>query len=412
MNAVGSPPAPEADNRDDLLASLRRTQEAARSLTEILTLDSGTRSLEQLLAAVTRRLQDLRWVAPNLGASVVLADGNPTSLSPSSAFGCPHHGFGEKPPCFDGVLRTEEHVCDRDHTHCPVGRTRLRVPIPGERGAQGTIHLCLAEGAFQREAEEFLESVALLLATALRRRRAEARILEAQKREALGRLAGGIAHDFKNLLAVILSTAEVASRELPEGSQTREDLADILDAAHRGLDLTQQLVQLGRPGGPDDETVDPAQILTDMERLLRRTVGARIRLEVSADPAAGRVAMSRTHLEQVILNLAVNARDAMPGGGTLRLETAFEPGDGQKPEVRITVADSGTGIPEAIRARIFEPDFSTKEDRGTGLGLATVDAIVRRAGGTIAVESEVGRGSRFDIRLPAFRIGGFALPVL
>jgi signal transduction histidine kinase len=412
MNAVGSPPAPEADNPDDLLASLRRTQEAARSLTEILTLDSGARSLDQLLAAVTRRLQDLRWVAPNLGASVVLADANPTYLSPASAFGCPHHGPGEKPPCFEGALRTEEHVCDRDHTHCPVGRTRLRVPIPGERGTQGTIHLCLAEGAFQREAENFLESVALLLATALRRRRAEARILEAQKREALGRLAGGIAHDFKNVLAVILSTAEIASQELPEGSQTREDLADILDAARRGLDLTQQLVALGRPAGPNDETVEPARILGDMERLLRRTLGGRIRLELAIDPGAGRVPMSRTHLEQVLLNLAVNARDAMPEGGTLRFETVLEPGNGARPTVRITVADTGTGMPEAVRARIFEPDFSTKADRGTGLGLPTVEAIVRRAGGTIVVDSEVGRGTRFDIRLPAIGSGGRALPVV
>ncbi|GIW52088.1 MAG: hypothetical protein KatS3mg081_1443 [Gemmatimonadales bacterium] len=241
-------------------------------------------------------------------------------------------------------------------------------------------------------------------------RRLEEQFLQAQKMEAVGRLAGGVAHDFNNLLTVILGNAELweSNSQLP--AEAREAFREIRESAERAASLTRQLLAFSRRQVMQLRELDLNEVVTGMARMLRRIIGEDIdlglelgadRLPIRADPAM---------LEQVLLNLAVNARDAMPQGGALRIETALadlsepqaeldEPPQGRYALLRVT--DTGTGIPPEYLPRIFEPFFTTKEaGKGTGLGLATVYGVVRQHGGTVRVRSRVGQGTTFEIFLP------------
>jgi signal transduction histidine kinase/CheY-like chemotaxis protein len=235
-----------------------------------------------------------------------------------------------------------------------------------------------------------------------------AREAEAQKLEAVGRLAGGVAHDFNNILAVVQSGASLAREGLPPGHPAHGDLADVSAAADRGAALARQLLAFTRPEGGGVQRGDVRRVLAELARFVPRLVGAAIRVRVSEEANLGEVGVSGTQLEQVILNLAINARDAMPSGGSVRIAARRrEIRDGELPPlaagpyVEIAVIDEGTGISEEVRLHIFEPFFSTKEPGcGSGLGLATSLGIVARAGGAIDVESEPGRGSTFRVLLP------------
>jgi two-component system cell cycle sensor histidine kinase/response regulator CckA len=245
------------------------------------------------------------------------------------------------------------------------------------------------------------------------RRELEEQLRQAQKMEAVGRLAGGIAHDFNNLLTAIKGSAEMLLMDLPLGSVHREDATEIERAAGRAAELTRQLLAFSRKQVLVPTVLDLNAAVRDMERMLRRMIGEHVELVTELDPALARVTADPGQVEQMLMNLAVNARDAMPGGGRLTIATAgvelgaeearrypyrVQPGA----YVRLTVSDTGTGMDEATLARIFEPFFTTKEKgRGTGLGLSTVYGIVKQSGGYVWADSRPGRGSTFTVYLPA-----------
>jgi two-component system cell cycle sensor histidine kinase/response regulator CckA len=243
------------------------------------------------------------------------------------------------------------------------------------------------------------------------RKELEAQLRQAQKMEAIGLLAGGIAHDFNNLLTAILGYAELATRRLDPDSAVREDLEEIQRAASSAESLTRQLLIFSRKGVVQPAVLDVNELVGRLDRMLRRVVGDDIDFIVTLGPDAGHINADGGQIEQVIMNLVVNARDAMPGGGTLTLETAAvqlddgfvsaHPGSKPGAHVRLSVSDTGSGMTPDVQAQIFTPFFTTKgPNRGTGLGLATVHGIVQQSSGYIAVESILGSGATFTIYLP------------
>ena len=231
---------------------------------------------------------------------------------------------------------------------------------------------------------------------------------QVQKLDGIGRLAGGIAHDFNNLLTAILTYGELAHSGLEEGHPVREDLDEIGRVAMRAADLTRQLLAFSRRQILEPKVLDPNARIREMEKLLRRLIEAHVALELDLSETAGRVRMDPVQLEQVVLNLVVNARDAVADGGRIRVRSrGLALAEGEVPGldagryVEIAVEDDGPGIPDDIRDRIFEPFFTTKaEGKGTGLGLATCYGIVTQSGGTISVDSVPGTGTTFRVRLP------------
>lgn len=252
------------------------------------------------------------------------------------------------------------------------------------------------------------------------REQLEQQLRQGQKMEAMGHLAGGVAHDFNNLLTVILSGVDQARFDLPEGDPVREELDQVLDAARRAAGLTRQLLAFSRKQVLQLQPLDLNDVLRSIERLLRRVIGEDIALAVECPAELTCVHADIGQLEQVLVNLSVNARDAMPYGGSLQLRVqnvlrrdlplALQPHHSPQaaplPEelVLLTVRDSGLGMDEATLARVFEPFFTTKETgRGTGLGLSTVYGIVEQSGGAIAIESQRERGTTVLIALPRHR---------
>ncbi|MEI6042839.1 MAG: PAS domain-containing protein [Chloroflexota bacterium] len=241
--------------------------------------------------------------------------------------------------------------------------------------------------------------------------RNEEQLRQALKMEAVGRLAGGIAHDFNNLLTVITSYSDLILDGLNEYDPLFLDLTEIKDAAVRATGLTRQLLAFSRRQVLQTRVLDLNEVLSEMKKLLRRLIGENIELITTPAPRLGRIKSDSGQIEQVIVNLAINARDAMPNGGTLLLETAnvriVQEYSTQHPEVPLgnyvvlSVSDNGCGMDETICSHLFEPFFTTKEPgRGTGLGLSTVYGIVKRSGGYIEVSSKVNQGTCFKVYLP------------
>jgi len=240
---------------------------------------------------------------------------------------------------------------------------------------------------------------------------AEEQFRQAQKLEAVGRLAGGVAHDFNNLLSVILTTGQLVLADLPEGSLVHADIAQMVAAAEQATGLTRQLLTFSRKQVLEIKPVRLNAVVTETERMLKRVIGEDIELRTSLDPNLGVAKTDPGQIAQVIMNLAVNARDAMPRGGRLTLETAnvnldeeyvrLRLGASAGPHIMLSVSDTGEGMDEEAKQRLFEPFFTTKErGKGTGLGLSTVYGIVKQSGGNIFVYSELGRGTTFKIYLP------------
>jgi two-component system, cell cycle sensor histidine kinase and response regulator CckA len=243
------------------------------------------------------------------------------------------------------------------------------------------------------------------------RRTLEVQLRHAQRMEAVGRLASGIAHDFSNLLTAVTGYSELLIELLDRQDPLRKTAEEIRGAALRASALTSQLRTLSRRQGSRDAVLDVNVLVTDMERMLRRLTGEHIELVVSLAPGESRVTADREQIEQVIMNLVFNARDAMPDGGRLWLTTAHvnvaaresKRGEGAPPGayVALEVRDTGHGMDDATQARLFEPFFTTKDPtKGTGLGLSLVQAVVRDIGGVLSVRSQVGEGTTFRILLP------------
>lgn len=239
----------------------------------------------------------------------------------------------------------------------------------------------------------------------------EEQLRHSQKMEAVGRLAGGIAHDFNNLLTAIIGYTEIVLTSLDPKDERRADAEEIGRAAMRAADLTRQMLSFSRKQAKQSKIIDLNTALTKVEPMLRRVIGEDIVMTVSAKAINANVRVDPGQIEQVVMNLVVNARDAMPQGGRLTVETSEAPLDeaalADLPESRpggyvmLSVTDTGTGMTPDVRARIFEPYFTTKEvGKGTGLGLSTAYGIIRQSEGHISVSSEIGRGTAFRIYLP------------
>jgi len=372
--------------------------------------EQAVRAREALLRGILDNVQDA-YVRSDL-------DGRVTMASPSAArmFG---FSFAEE---MKGIS-TESLYADRREKESIIEEMRIggfladRVGLGRRRdGAPFWVSMnaqpCRDENGEIVGTEAFVREITERKKADEERQRLEEQLRTSQKLEAIGSLAGGVAHDFNNLLSVILGCTEFALLKIGEGDPAHADLQEIRRAAGRAASLTSQLLAFGRKQVLKPVPLDLNVLVRETERMLRRILGEDIDIALALVEHLGTVKADPSQTGQVIMNLAINARDAMPDGGRLTLETAnveidpefsarhlaLEPG----PYVCLAVTDTGCGMEEAVKARIFEPFFTTKEKgRGTGLGLSTVYGIVKQSGGDVWVYSEPGIGTTFKIYLPA-----------
>ncbi|MEI9940600.1 MAG: PAS domain S-box protein [Pseudomonadota bacterium] len=272
------------------------------------------------------------------------------------------------------------------------------------RGDDGVLRWVESRGRAFRDGAGKTVRMAGTSTDTTRRHELEEQLLHSQRMEATGRLAGGIAHDFNNLLTVIMSYSELGRFALEPSHPSFEALEQINVAAQRAAALTRQLLIFARKEVVDPKVIDVNHLVESVAKLLHRVVGEDVILSIDLFPGSAPVMMDPVQCEQLLMNLAVNARDAMPSGGSLSIRTSSE-----ATTVHVSVHDTGLGMPETVQARAFEPFFTTKDaGKGTGLGLSTCLAIVRNAGGTITIESQVGRGTAFHVTLPRAKTNAIA----
>jgi two-component system cell cycle sensor histidine kinase/response regulator CckA len=273
-----------------------------------------------------------------------------------------------------------------------------------DRGVSGVKRHWLASFYPVRTASGGVLGVGALMLEVSERKHLEEQFRQAQKMEAVGRLAGGIAHDFNNLLTVMSSCSELLLLDLAKDDRRRTDVEEIRRAAQRAAALTRQLLAFSRKQILQPTMLDLNAIVTEMEKMLRRVLGEDVALATVLDPDLGFVRADQGQVEQVLMNLVVNARDAMPGGGKIILRTRNIAQSDGDPLVALEVIDEGVGIAPDALPHIFEPFYTTKEHgKGTGLGLSTVYGIAKQSGGDVEVDTTLGRGTTFRILLPRFR---------
>ena len=291
------------------------------------------------------------------------------------------------------VLESAERPAGFEADPCVVA-----APMPGLDGRAGVMFVGLPEDEAEL-ALPFVETVAAMLGAARARDEAAAQLQQAQKMEVVGRLAGGVAHDFNNLLTIIVGCSSILADELAANPDSQSLAKDIEGAAHRAALMTRQLLSVSRRQVDRPERLDLNDVIREFQPMVQRLLRADVAVHVALSPTPARLLADRASLEQVVLNLAVNARDAMKEGGRLTFSTRLL-ADVTPPQVELRVTDTGHGMDELTRRRIFEPFFTTRAD-GTGLGLATVKSIVGRRGGTITVDSTLNEGTTFVLTFPA-----------
>jgi two-component system cell cycle sensor histidine kinase/response regulator CckA len=243
------------------------------------------------------------------------------------------------------------------------------------------------------------------------RRAMEQRLRDTEKMQIIGRLAGSVAHDFNNLLTIILGCAHLLEKDLAPGDPSRELATEIAGAAERAAGLTRQLLTFARRQVPDMRVLDVNDVIRGMALMLGRLLGEDLKVSMRLDPDLAPVRADAGHIEQILMNLCTNGRDAMPGGGGLSIVTEMvDVTSGVQPPpgrwVHLEVTDQGAGMDASTLSRVFEPLFTTKDvGRGTGLGLSTVQAVVAQSGGHVSIESEIGRGTTAHVWLPALEGG-------
>jgi two-component system, cell cycle sensor histidine kinase and response regulator CckA len=330
-------------------------------------------------------------------------------------FGCPAAAARGRPLAL--FIPPEAHeptgaARDGGGAAAPVDPTPTQRLREGTRGVRADGTEFPLEASVSRAEIGGRRSYTVVVRDVTERRRLEEQYRQAQKMEAVGRLAGGVAHDFNNLLTIISGYSELVIANLPAHDPNRALVQGVYDAGERAALLTRQLLTFSRKQLVEPRVLDLNAVVADAGKMLRRLIGEDITLATDLAPGLDRVRADPGQVEQVIMNLAVNARDAMPQGGRLSVETrAVEldpssartrPGARPGRYVRLSVGDTGCGMTEEVRRRAFEPFFTTKgPGQGTGLGLATVFGIVQHSGGHVEVETEVGRGTTFKVYLPS-----------
>ncbi len=369
-------------------------------------LQARERQAHQAEQALRESEDRYRLIAEHTSDLIALLDTSGRYLYASPSYA---HELGHPPDALIGASR-----CDLIHQDdLPAALAHWhQAQLHGS--AQGSYRVAHADGTWRwlevrltaaaRKGERYIVLVARDIS---QRRVLEAQFQQAQKLEALGRLASSIAHDFNNLLVVIKSGAEMAADTLPADHIAREDLDAIQHASKRAVGLTRQLLAFARRQVIMPQLVHPGDVVRDIGQMLERLIGEDITLVMQIAPDVGSIWADRGQIEQVLMNMVVNARDAMPDGGTLTISVANAArpsptrGTPPIPYVRLTIADTGVGMSDEVQQHLFEPFYTTKApDQGTGLGLATCYGIVTQSGGEIAVASAVGAGATFTMLLP------------
>ncbi|MCP9446962.1 MAG: response regulator [Nitrospira sp.] len=328
---------------------------------------------------------------------MILADYSLPGFNGEAALDLARHLAPDIPFLFVSATIGEDLAIDMMHRGATdyILKQRLGRLVPSVQRALREAH----DRAERRKVEEAL-------------RQSELQLRQSQKMEAVGRLAGGLAHDFNNLLTVIMGQSQVLLGELKAGDPLRSKIEEIHGAGERAAVLIRQLLAFSRKQPSEPKVLDLNGIVSNIEIMLRRLIGEDIHLNVKSSSDPLHIKADRSQIEQIVMNLVINARDAMPKGGTLTIETGEAdlrrvPMYSLRPlmpgaYVKLSVSDTGCGMSEHVQAHMFEPFFTTKgEGKGTGLGLSTVFGIVAQSGGGIDVTSAIGKGTRFDVYLPS-----------
>ena len=418
------------DVGQELLAreELQRRLEIQRTTETIVALAVQGLAFPVLAAETVSALRELSWVHSTLGGAIYSVEDEPSVLI--RAMAPSHCGHGGPSAC--DRLAFGECLCGRAAANSRVEHTAVcteckdphapphghyAAPLMNADGVQGLLMVYLEPGCpLVEENVRFLETVASALTLAFLRERAtversliRSELLQAQKMEAIGTLAAGVAHDFNNLLTTITGFGTFVRQELPVGSDAYEDMSAVLHAADRAAQLTRQLLVFSRKRPPKPFIpVNLNETVRHLSRMIERVIGEDVAIELKLAAELPSVAADEGALEQVLMNLVVNARDAMPDGGAIHLGTTVrtaaprsDPSRAPRPCVRLRVRDSGVGMSDDVLRRIFEPFYTTKAvGRGTGLGLSVAYGILESHGGWLDVASQPGRGTTFDAYIP------------